>query len=259
MGCQKWTDGWRSCWQIPSSGLCPRSAPAAHRQQVSFNLASLLEENKHSNLMSLISREEADAKSMVSWAGVANAPLCLGDVGPWLVLTSLCLQSPEVTSGLWRCSAWSPPVCDLSATLTLSLATVSSGHVLVSLVGGHWPTGVRGGRASRQPSVPLPRKQESHEKTVTQPVYNQPPALLPPGVWCKLMVSFLISSELTINNTTPPPSAEPHTLQISICFDGFVGYCSSNETQIPEKENLLSSLSQRKNHNESYKTLKPEW
>ncbi|XP_017914156.1 PREDICTED: zinc finger protein GLI4 isoform X1 [Capra hircus] len=33
MGCQKWTDGWRSCWQIPSSGLCPRSAPAAHRQQ----------------------------------------------------------------------------------------------------------------------------------------------------------------------------------------------------------------------------------
>lgn len=198
MGCQKWTDGWRSCWQIPSSRLCPRSAPAAHRQQVSFNVSSLLEEKKHSNLMSLISREEADAKSMVCRVRVADAPSCLGDVGPRLVLISLCLQSPEVTSGHWRCSAWSLPVCDLSATLTPSLATVSSSHMLVFLVGGHWPTGMRGGRASRQPSVPLPGKRERHEKTITQPIYNQPPALLLPGVWCKLMVSFLISSELTI-------------------------------------------------------------
>lgn len=45
------------------------------------------------------SREYADAKSMVCRARVADAPSCLGDVGPRLVLISLCLQSPEVTSG----------------------------------------------------------------------------------------------------------------------------------------------------------------
>ena len=161
------------------------------------------------------------------------------------------------TSEHWRCSAWSLPVCDLSATLTRSLASVSSGHVLVSLVGGHWLRGMRGGRASRQPSVPLPGKQERHEKTITQPLQS---AASSSASWCLVQTDGLLS-HFWINhcNTTPPPNTEPHTLQIQIYFDGFVGYCSSNETQIPEKENLLSNLSQRKNHNESYKILKPEW
>ena len=103
----------------------------------------------------------------------------------------------------------------------------------------------------------LSQESKRDMKKQSRSPYNQPPALLPPGVWYKAMVSFLISSELTI--------VTPHHLQTlnptpfrykSILVVLFV--CSSNETQIPEKENLLSNLSQRKNHNGSYKILKPE-